>query len=279
MISLTISLDELESMKGYIIQTGLKREKVKSEYELLRIKDGNIRIIIYKSGKLVHNNSEETNRVLRQIMKSETEFDYMLGSDETGKGEWYGPLVACCVAFEPPILDAIRMMGVRDSKSLKIDSIMELANKIIDMKPQPVFNSRILLPETYNRMYAEFKNEGKNLNDLLAWAHSAAIKDTLDKIQYRKAKLVIDKFDVEKTYRRLYTVDNTRLEIIQKSKGETEIPVAAASILAKRAFELTVDELNSRHGVDLRNQSPGDILKSVLPLVAKTHFKNVEKYV
>lgn len=274
--SISISFDELERLKAYILKNGLKREKVKNQYELLRIKDEKISLIVYKSGKLVHNGSEESKIILREILKSETRYDYMLGSDETGKGEWYGPLVACCVALEPQLLDTMRMMGIRDSKTLSTEQIFDIADKII--KIGPVFKSVILLPETYNKMYADFQKEEKTLNDLLAWAHSRAIKDVLDKIRFKKARLVIDKFDVEKTYRRLYGINTNKIEIIQKSKGESEIPVATASILAKRTFEKTVDELNIKYNINLRKINPKDINSSFLPFVSKIHFKNVSKY-
>ena len=121
-------------------------------------------------------------------------------------------------------------------------------------------------------------SENKNLNDLLAWAHSSAIKDVIDKLVYTKIKLVIDKFDVEKTYRRLHTLDESKIKIIQKSKGESEIPVATASILAKRTFEKSVDALDKKYHINLRKSSPEDIDKSILPYVSKLHFKNVNKY-
>lgn len=273
--SITINFEELERLKGYILRTGVKRVQVKNPYELLRIKDGKISIIIYKSGKLVHNNSEESKKILREILKSETKYDYMLGSDETGKGEWYGPLVACCVALEPQLVDTLRMLGVRDSKTIKREKLLDLAEEIL--KIRPFFRSVILLPETYNKMYSEFASENKSLNDLLAWSHSRAIKDTLDALRYSKIRLVIDKFDVEKTYRRLYGLDTGKIEIIQKSKGESEIPVATASILAKRTFEKTVDELNDKYNLNLRNITPDEIDSSILPFVAKIHFKNVKK--
>ena len=59
--------------------------------------------------------------------------------------------------------------------------------------------------------------------------------------------MVIDKFDFEKTEFRLEKVDRTNVEIIQKSKGESEIPVAAASIIAKYTFEKEVDKLNIKY--------------------------------
>ncbi len=53
----------------------------------------------------------------------------------------------------------------------------------------------------------------------MAWAHSATIKKVLELIKYEKMKIITDKFDIEKTYRRLYAIDNSKVTIIQKSKG------------------------------------------------------------
>jgi len=95
-------------------------------------------------------------------------------------------------------------------------------------------------------------------------------------IKATNAKVVIDKFDYDKTEYRLEKVDRTNVEIIQKSKGESEIPVAAASIIAKYTFEKEVDKLNEKYRIDLRKSQPKDIDKSILPFVAKLHFKNVD---
>jgi ribonuclease HIII len=76
----------------------------------------------------------------------------------------------------------------------------------------------------------------------------------------------------------LANIDRTNLEIIQKTKGESEISVAAASIIAKYVFETNVDELNKKYTIDLRNITPAEIDPKILPLVAKLHFKNVKKH-
>jgi ribonuclease HIII len=275
--TISINIDELDNLKGVILRDNLKRAALTNEYELLRIKDEDISIIVYKSGKLVHNNSEYTRIILKEIMETEESYDFILGSDETGKGEWYGPLVATCMALDPETLNDFRLMGVRDSKEIKKQQLMSLAEEIVELKP--VYRSRILMPETYNRMQREFESEGENINELLAWAHSAAIKDVLDALEYDRARLVIDKFDVERTYDRLKGVDRCKVNIIQKSKGESEIPVAAASIIAKMAFERSVDELDKRYGLNLREQKPVNIDPRILPFVAKTHFRNVDQYI
>ena len=63
------------------------------------IKDGKVMIVVYKSGKVVHNGSEESEKILHEILKREDKYDFILGSDETGKGEWFGPLVVTATAL------------------------------------------------------------------------------------------------------------------------------------------------------------------------------------
>jgi ribonuclease HIII len=271
--SLTISEKELQKLKGYILKTNLKRVPTTSEYELLRIKDGKVMIVVYKSGKVVHNGSEESEKVLHEILKREEIYDFIFGSDETGKGEWFGPLVVTATALTPEQIIELRKLGVRDSKTIKKAELIKLAEQLFKMDFARF--TITLTPEKYNQMYANFEKEGKSLNDMLAWAHSAVIKAMLKYVQAKKIKVVIDKFDFEKTEFRLETVDRTNVEIIQKSKGESEIPVAAASIIAKYTFETEVDKLNEKYKIDLRKMSPDLVDRAILPNVAKIHFKNV----
>ena len=90
-------------------------------------------------------------------MKKETFFDYLLGSDETGKGEWYGPLVATCMSLNPDELEEFRLMGVRDSKSIKKDVLLKMADEII--KKKPIYRSRILMPEHIIKCMLSFKKK------------------------------------------------------------------------------------------------------------------------
>jgi len=154
--------------------------------------------------------------------------------------------------------------------------LMHLAERIKRSKVK--WKPLILPPPTFNQRLEEFKHENKSLNELLAWAHSAAIRDMLDLITYKKAKVVIDKFDVEKTYRRLYGLDESKLKILQTSK-ETEVAVNVASILAKYVFEKEIDKLDNFYHINLRDTSPSEIDPQILPQVAKTQFKNVKPYV
>jgi ribonuclease HIII len=276
-ISLAIDVNELARLRNYLLAKDLKRAPVTNPYELLHIRDGEIDIIIYKSGKLVHNNSVASQEIIDYVLSRVRNYDFLLGSDEVGKGEWYGPLVTSAVALTPEDILKFRKLGVKDSKLLKKEAIEKLALSIISSNV--VFKNTFLLPEKYNARYEEFVREGKSLNDLLAWAHVAAIKDVLERIPTKEAKIkiIIDKFDVEKTDLRLTSarIKQPNIEIIQSSKGDTEIPVSVASIVAKNQFEIIVTDLEKKFGINLRKGNPESIAKKILPCVAKIHFKNI----
>jgi ribonuclease HIII len=272
--SLAISNDELENLKGIIREEKLNCESVKNSYELLRIKENDIVIIVYRSGKLVYNDSDASKQIVNSILIKDFEYDFILGSDETGKGEWFGPLVVVATALTPDEIVDLRMLSVQDSKKIKKSQLLKLGKKLKNMDFQRY--SVILNPRSYNKLYSKLQREGKSLNDMMAWAHSVVIKELIEKIEFKKVKVVIDKFDFEKTEYRLENVDKRNLEIIQKSGGESEIPVAAASIIAKYLFELEVDKLNKKYQIDLRKVKPKDVSLDVLPTVAKVHFKNIK---
>ncbi len=274
MHSITLSEKESQALINEVTKRGLRREQPKSDYELLRVKDGIVFLVLYKSGKLVQNGTDATMHLLESVIERKSEFDYMIGTDETGKGEWYGPLVVVGVCITPDQILSLRSLGTQDSKSLSRIRIQEIGNYI--KKSSIIWDTKVLKPTAYNELYSRFASEGKNLNDILAWAHTGIINDILTKLQFNKVRVIIDKFDIKATDLRLGKVKKFNVEIIQKSKGGSEVPVAAASVLAKLIFEEEVDYLNKKYKTDLRKSEPNDIGKDLLPYVAKMHFKNVQ---
>jgi ribonuclease HIII len=273
--SITLQEDEIRRLKDYLRRHRLRAVLAEGGYEFFRVDEGEVNMILYKSGKLVYNENPWTREIVDEILEVEEGYDYLLGTDEAGKGEWYGPLVVECVALKPGEVDELRRLGVRDSKSLTRKRLRELGSRLVklDFIRKPL----ILMPESYNRAYGRFQEEGKTLNDVLAWAHARALKDLISILEYEKLKIVIDKFDVMRTEFRLGDLDKTGMTIIQKTGGESEIPVAAASILAKYIFEEKVDELDERFNLNLRGSRPEDIPQEIVPRVAKLHFRNVRK--
>lgn len=277
MRSILLSEKEAEKLKKTLQQKEIETEKGKSKYEEIRIDHKNLFLILYSSLKLVYKESSEMDKILTNILDKPQKDTIIIGADEVGKGEWYGPLVVVAVALEPEQINQLRLMGVQDSKKMNLSKINTLAKRILKNYGM-LYRKVILKPKKYNELYFDFSKENKNLNDLLAWAHSKAIQEVVSeaKKKYEKIKIIVDKFDFEKLDLRLRKIKKNNIEIIQKTHGESELPVALASILAKHFFEKEIINLNYKFNIDLKNESPDKLSKEVLFNVAKIHFRNVE---
>jgi ribonuclease HIII len=270
MRSISLQQKEVDNVIKKVDQSSLKRVPVTNQYELLRVKDEHIFFVVYTTGKMVFQESEAMDEFLDRILvRAES---VVLGTDEAGKGEWYGPLVVAGVVLTPEHTLQVRKMGVGDSKDVSRPRLYEIGNFLRSAGIEK--EVRVLSPDTYNDLYEQFKKEDKTLNDLLAWAHTSCISDILARLQPTRITVVVDEFDARKVSKRLHA-EKFNIQLIQKTKGESEPAVAAASILAKVIFEEKVDQLNEKYGINLRGTPPGNVPKAVLPYVAKLHFKNV----
>jgi ribonuclease HIII len=275
MRSILLSPGELEELRNLLAEKKIKEIDVKSPHEICRFDDKvcGIFLVGYKSGNLVYREGDAVKELLKDFLSDDGEYDYIIGTDEAGKGEWYGPLVVACVALKPNEIPVMRKKGVRDSKKLGRNTLLKIGKELSEGKR--IKEVRVLSPEEYNKIYEEYSKKGKNLNDLMAQIHTDLIKKTLSGIDYKKAKVVIDMFDYKKTEEKLRDLEKKNLLIVQKTGGESETSVAAASILAKYLFEKEVDRLENEHKVRIRGAKPKDMPKDLMSRVAKLHFKNV----
>ena len=275
MRSITLSQEEIGNLIRKVRQRNLKNIPVTNQYEFLRVKDKDIFFILHSTGKLVFQESEGMSTLLNDVLV--TQGCTVIGTDEAGKGEWYGPLVVAGVALTPKETINLRKMGVGDSKGLSSFRIYEISRVL---KTSEIGTAvRVILPEEYNILYEQFKKEKKNLNDILIWGHTGVIHDLLTTLSKEKVKVVIDKFDSSQTSKHFEPLEKFDVDIIEKTGGESETAVAAASVLAKSIFEEELKRLNQKFDVDLRNTTPEDIPADILPSVAKLHFRNVKKAV
>ncbi len=278
--SMILSPNEVKKLRAYVMDHQIKTMPA-NEYEIIRVKTDDLFMVLYSSGKLVFEDTPSTSEILNFVLEKKSESKLYIGTDETGKGEWYGPLVVVGTLLSSEQIKELRKMGVKDSKLLSLEQIKLIADKLFQMRIER--SSRVLMPETYNKLFKEFTSEGKNSNDILAWAHSEVVKDLIDKAQTSKIEVIIDKFDFMKTESRLSSkervrqVDQSKIHVIQMEKGEREIPVAAASIIAKHIFEDEVKKLSEKYKIDLKSVNPENVTKKLLPSVAKTNFRNIKK--
>jgi len=260
-----IEKGEVIYFKAFLLsRSDVVLQEVKSQYESFRAKSNGYTIVGYTSGNIVINSDElkpMINDILYEIRKHKLNFDMVIGSDEAGKGEWLGPMVVAAVAANQEQIYELQAHGVMDSKELSLTRIRKLASVIRDH--HYLRRHVIITPRRFNELYSRLKNERKTLNDLLAWGHAKVIDELLASLlgEEKKVRVVIDEFDRIKTEERLQRVLNlAQIEVIQRPKGEENIAVAAASIIARDMREDYIDFLCKKLRKDLRTLTVEDVV-------------------
>lgn len=208
----------------------------------------------------------------------------IIGSDESGKGDYFGPLVASAVFVDTVMAQNLQSHGVRDCKELSDIKVNELA-KIIPAIVDGKYSIIEIAPEKYNELYQRFRSENKNLNVLLAWGHAKAIEEVLLRVDCTQA--LADQFADERFIQSKLQERGKRIKLHQMPKAETNIAVAAASILARDRFLTKLDKLSELFGIPLLKGASNDAVnaakffvrihgKEMLGKVAKLHFKTTD---
>jgi len=202
-----------------------------------------------------------------------------IGIDESGKGDYFGPLVIAGVYVSAEQEEQLRELGVRDSKALSDKKATTLASQIRTLCPCTVV---AIGPERYNSLHTSFKN----LNKLLAWGHARAIENLLEKVACDH--VVADQFGDERFLKNALMGKGRTVTLIQKPRAEEEIAVAAASIVARAEFLRRLQELSSRYDVNLPKGASDLVIVAgkefvkrhgvdALGQVAKLHFRTTER--
>lgn len=209
----------------------------------------------------------------------EGEGDSHFGIDESGKGDYFGPLVIAGVYVDSKITSALRRLGVCDSKLVTSASKIRSLAAGIRMVPGIMFHLVSIGPERYNELYAEFKN----LNRLLAWGHATVIEGLAAKVP-GCPRALSDQFANPAVLKRALALKKLSIQLDQRTKAESDVAVAAASILARERFINWMDAAGDAAGMKLPLGASSQVLKAarqlvemhgadMLPKVAKMHFK------
>lgn len=209
-----------------------------------------------------------------------------IGTDKSGKGDYFGPLVSAAVYVNDQILERLAALGVKDSKLLSDKRARELAERIrITCKDR--FSEVVITPEHYNRLYEDFQKEGKTLNHLLAWGHYRALENLLAVVECEN--IIVDQFANEHYLRsRLFAKNPARkLNLIQMPRAEANLAVAAASIIARDRFLAWLENMAMKYG-HLPKGASAEVVqtaraivarrgKEELRMIAKLHFKTTQQ--
>ncbi len=164
----------------------------------------------------------------------ESLFDTYIGTDESGKGDYFGPLVVAAFVSDATVDRLLMRMGIRDCKDMKDQEVSEAASWIREVYPEQ-FVLQMLLPETYNERYSEYRLAGKNLQHLLGHLHASVIGAMLRK-GVKVEGAVSDQFGSVLFIEEALAEEGVSIHLVQDHQAERYGGVAAASVLARDSF-------------------------------------------
>lgn len=202
-----------------------------------------------------------------------------IGTDESGKGDFFGPLVIAGVMADEKAAKIFLDAGIKDSKKITDKKILTLEPIIKQYAPYSVV---VISNPKYNELY----NKIKNLNKLLAWGHARAIENILENNNCEYA--LSDKFGDEGLIKSALMKNGRSIRLEQMVRAESDISVAAASVLARAAFVHKISELEKIYGISFPKgcapqvkTAAGEFIqkfgKDRLAEVCKTHFKTYKE--
>src|SRR6266850_50787 len=206
-------------------------------------------------------------------------FEPHFGIDESGKGDFFGPLVIAGAYVDRGIAHKLLEAGVQDSKRIGSDTRIRALADAIRKNSMGLFEVVLIGPAKYNELYENFRN----LNKLLAWGHARVIENLLAK-KPDCPRSLSDQFADARVIEQSLLRHGQKIDIQQRPRAESDIAVAAASILAREGFINWLDREGKKLGVRLeRGVSPAvnaaaeKVVQAKGPdglrEVAKVHFR------
>ena len=261
------------------------------QYSVWRAKTSAYQATFYTSGKfLIQGKNVEViateideilglKSVVEQSTLIECKEEKYIGTDESGKGDFFGPLVVAGVQVDNSNKQKFIDLGIKDSKKLDDKKILLLANQI---KANSVHSVVVMTPVKYNELYNKFNN----LNKLLAWGHARAIENILEKSPCNYA--LADKFGDESLIKNALMQKGKSITLNQMVRAEADIAVAAASVLARAEFVKRMQDLENKYELPLSKGASSKVVEQAkdfiktytferLNEVAKMHFKTVNE--
>lgn len=249
-------------------------------YTVFSAKKTGISCTLYKSGKLTVQGKESSSflefylepEILGTFTHTYQELGLDLtgriGIDESGKGDFFGPLCIAGVYAEGDAIKKLQKLGVCDSKTLSDAAILKLAKSI---RAEFLHHIVKINPLKYNELYRQFGN----LNHLLAWGHATAIEQLVLKSHCHN--VIIDQFAAEHVVITALKRKKLTVTLTQRHRGEEDLVVAAASILARETFLKGLEELSQSFGLVLPKGASAKTIQAGRTLVTKFGREALEK--
>jgi ribonuclease HIII len=224
---------------------------------------GDVNLVFYTSGKLVvqgRGTSEFVEFTLEPEVLKQARSGYeevlnpelllpRLGVDESGKGDFFGPMCVAGVYVNAQVVASWKESGVRDSKTVGSDAQIGKLARVIRETPGCVFTAVPIGNEAYNRLYAKMGS----VNSILAWGHARVIENLMlqrHRMNPLPVRAISDQFAANKAVVAGALLSLGReIELVQRHKAESDLAVAAASILARDEFVTRLARMEKEYGM------------------------------
>ena len=292
---------EREQIQQLIEQYTTYKVDRKAPGVVFAAKLSDVAITVYKSNKVMfqgsgaqreaaHFDTTPANKSLPNKVKGDTlppNFHSLsiIGSDETGTGDYFGPVTVVAVYVPKEKIALIQELGAKDSKQMNDKIIREIAPHIM---AACTYSLLILRNPRYNEIQAKGYSQGK----IKAMLHNQALFNVLEKISPEKPEyILVDQFAERNIY---YNHIKSQKKIVRENvlfstKAEQlHIAVAAASIIARYAFLLEMDKISEEIGFEIPKGAGSKVDevaarvikrfgKEKLQSITKWHFANTSK--
>lgn len=279
------------------------------QYALFQADDGDTVVTLYESGKAVfqgkdadlasqywietekinagtvhYTNSDEKGKKEKKEIKKDMKLynATTIGSDEVGTGDYFGPIVVTACYVNKENKEFLEELGVRDSKKLTDEKILEIVPKIVRVIP---YNTVILNNKEYNSRYSS----NINMNAIKAIMHNKVLSN-ISKEHNDFEYAVVDQFTYPNAYfSYLKNCSNIFRNITFLTKAEDQVlSVACASIISRYVFIKEMAKISKELGILIPKGASTAVdevaLKialekgfDVLTNYVKLNFKNTEK--
>lgn len=295
-----LTTDQARALRAWLEGRGARFREV--PYARFAAEKDDANVVLYESGKLVvqgKGTRDFVEFVLEPEILREAKLGYeavldpalksaRFGVDESGKGDFFGPLCIAGVYINAAVIDAWRDAGIRDSKAISSDRrIGELA-KVIRETPGCVCTVVPIGNQAYNRLYQSMKS----VNRVLAWGHARVIENLMlqrHRMNPLPVRAISDQFAADKaTVAKALMSLGREIELVQRHKAESDLAVAAASILARDEFVTRLARLEKEFELSLPKGASSAVEAAAraflekhgaarLPEVAKMHFRTAAR--
>ena len=248
-------------------------------HALFSARKGKLNVTVYQKGPKVLVQGKGTEDFIRFTLEPEVlgearlgyeeilepdKFEPHFGIDESGKGDYFGPLVIAGAYTDAVIARRLIEAGIMDSK--RVTSAARIRKLAAAIRATPGCTTHIVSigPERYNEMHASFGN----LNRLLAWGHARVI-EKLAAARPECPRTLSDQFARPEVLQRALKQKGLTITLEQRTKGESDTAVAAASILARERFIDWIDKTSAASGVKLPLGASDAVVQAARELIAR----------